>query len=248
MSPADSSPCRSPAGARYTAARRNGHKTKAVAPAGVPARVIEGYSTIFREIDAATANDGEPPPDLVFVQVGVGALAAAAARHYRGSGRAEPARLIGFEPEGAECLVESIAAGERVTVPGPHGSMMTGMNCGTLSLVAWPSLQQGIDAAMTLPDSQAEQAMQLLAGVGIAAGATGASGLGALIELLDGPRAAEARERLSIGPDTRILILATEGATDPVAYRDVVGRSASAVRGEMENGEGGPVDFFNNAG
>jgi diaminopropionate ammonia-lyase len=94
----------------------------------IPARVIEGYHTIFAEL----AEQLPEPPGAVFVPVGVGALAAAAARALRPG----PTRLVAVEPDTADCLRRSIAAGEPVTVPGPHTSTMAGLNCGTPSALA----------------------------------------------------------------------------------------------------------------
>src|SRR5919109_478324 len=83
----------------------------------VPGWVIEGYSTIFWEVDDALAEGGRPAPDVVVVQVGVGALAAAAARHYRRG----PA-MVAVEPTQAACVLASVQAGALVTIPGPHDS------------------------------------------------------------------------------------------------------------------------------
>lgn len=196
----------------------------------VPAFVIEGYSTIFREVDAQLEGLGEQRPDLVLVQVGVGALAAAVARHYKARGRDPRARVIGFEPEGAGCLRAALEADRITAVPGPHTSIMVGMNCGTLSLVAWPILREGADACLELSDARAKEAMQLLAERGIVAGETGASGLAALRELLLGPSVDDAWEKLGVGPRTRALIFLTEGATDPESYEAIVGRPPEDVR------------------
>ena len=103
----------------------------------VPRWVIEGYATIFREVDEQT--DGARV-DLAVIPIGVGALAAAAVRHL-GAG----ATLAGVEPESAACVLESIAAGEIVEVPGPHTSIMAGLNAGLPSLVAWPAMREGFD-------------------------------------------------------------------------------------------------------
>jgi diaminopropionate ammonia-lyase len=77
-------------------------------------------------------------------------------------------------------------AGEIVSVPGPHDSIMAGLNCGRVSRIAWPIISRGIDAFLAIPDERAREAMRALARVGIVAGETGAAGLAGLIELLDG--------------------------------------------------------------
>jgi diaminopropionate ammonia-lyase len=206
----------------------------------VPRWVIDGYSTIFHEIDEELARRGEPWPDLVAVQIGVGALAAAVVRHYR---RAEDRgwkiedsdsaghppssilhpRIVGVEPASAAALLASMRAGRMVEVPGPHDSIMAGLNCGAPSPVAWPIVSTGINLFVAIEDERARQAMRALAADGIVAGETGAAGAAGLLDLLTGPDAAALRDALGITPRTRVLLLATEGATDSVAYAQIVG-------------------------
>ncbi|HMO58367.1 MAG TPA: diaminopropionate ammonia-lyase [Roseiflexaceae bacterium] len=181
----------------------------------IPHQVIEGYSTIFHEVDDALP----AAPDLVMVQMGVGALAAAVIRHYRRPGGP---RIVGVEPERAACVLESLKAGTLVDIPGPHDSIMAGLNCGAPSLIAWPLLQHGLDAATTVSDEQAREAMRLLAAAGIIAGETGAAGLAGLLAL-----DTEERTILGLGPHSRVLAIVTEGATDPIAYEQIVGRHAA---------------------
>jgi diaminopropionate ammonia-lyase len=207
----------------------------------IPRNVIAGYSTIFWEIDDELARRGEPPPDLVAVQIGVGALAAAVVRHYRSDeGRMtnddhhifRPSsfvfrpRIIGVEPTRAACVLESMRAGRMVELPGPHDSIMAGLNCGTPSPVAWPLVSAGIDLFVAIEDTRAEQAMRALAEAGVVAGETGAAGVGGLLELLTGPDATHVRAALGITPASTALVISTEGATDPDAYARIVGRPA----------------------
>lgn len=195
----------------------------------VPARVIEGYATIFAEIDSALEGSNEAGPTIAFVQVGVGALAAAMVAHYRNPTALVRPILVSLEPETAACAFESAAVGEPVSVAGPHTSMMVGMNCGTPSMLAWPLMRDGMDLFVALPDEPAAEAMRRLAAEGIVSGETGASGLAALFELLRDPAAEPLRDHLGIGPGTRALVLSTEGATDPANYERIVGKPPLAV-------------------
>lgn len=180
----------------------------------VPRRVIEGYSTIFAELDEQI--DGAP--DLIVVQVGVGALAAAAVRHFR-HGPAAP-EMVAVEPERAACVLASVEAGEIVTIPGPHDSIMAGLNCGTPSVVAWPDVSQGFDLYLATSDERARAAMRALADDGIVAGETGAAGAAGLAEVAEAGL-------VELRSDATVLLLVTEGATDPDAYRAVVGERPS---------------------
>lgn len=186
----------------------------------VPAWVIDGYTTIFAEV-AETLGE----PDLVVIPVGVGALAAATVHHFRRG----HAKILGVEPAGAACVQASLRSGEPVTVPGPHSSIMAGLNCGTPSLIAWPRLRRGLDAVVTISDDRARDAMRTLAAEGIVSGETGAAALGGLYAVLTGPDGPRMREQWGLGADSRVLVLSTEGATDPDAYDEVVGRTRLAT-------------------
>jgi diaminopropionate ammonia-lyase len=184
-----------------------------------PRAVIDGYATLLREVDEQLAALGAPRPNVVLVQCGVGALAAAVGAHYANDAR--PA-LVAVEPDDAACMLESLVAGRIVTVPGPHRSIMAGLNCGTLSLVAWPVLAATFDGCLSIDDDYAVRAMRLLATAGIESGESGAAGLAGLLALCEAPELTAARELLEIGPATRALVFSTEGATDPEAYARII--------------------------
>jgi diaminopropionate ammonia-lyase len=156
------------------------------------------------------------------VQVGVGAFAAAVAGHYRRPDWPQRPKLVAVEPESADCLFQSVSAGRLVSVPGPHDSIMAGLNCGRPSLVAWPILSRTIDLLVAVDDEPAREAMRLAARTGVVAGETGAAGLGGLLRLLRPGEDEEARRLLEINENTRVLVFNCEGATDPEAYRMVV--------------------------
>ncbi|MCU1375950.1 MAG: threonine dehydratase [Actinomycetia bacterium] len=179
----------------------------------VPAWVIEGYATIFEEI-------GDVVPDVVLVPLGVGALGAAVTQWYRCRGLAT--RLVGVEPDDADCVLASVAAGEMVEVPGPHRSIMAGLNCGRPSPVAWPWVSNGFDGFLAIDDDAARAGMRALAAEGIISGETGAAGAGALLTVTAGKGDDDAVEALSVGPDSTVLLLSTEGATDPEAWEAIV--------------------------
>lgn len=195
----------------------------------IPGWVIEGYSTIFWEIEDALSATGERGPDVVIVQVGVGALAAAVVSQYRRMDLDSAPRIISVEPANAACALAAFEQGHVVTVPGPHDSIMAGLNCGTLATGVWPLIRDGIDCFMAIGDERARQAMREFAACGIVSGESGAAGLAALLELTEGPDASTARQRLDIHSDTRVLLFLTEGATDPIAYEQIVGRAPAAV-------------------
>ena len=190
----------------------------------IPQWVMEGYSTVLWEIDEELQRRGERDPDLFAVPFGVGALAAAVVRHYRAPAREQRTKILSVEPLSAACMFASMEAGEIVTVPGPHQSIMAGLNCGQPSMIAWPIVSIGIDAFVAIPDDRAREAMRALARIGIVAGETGAASLAGLLELLTGSENDRYREVLGITERSRALIIVTEGATDPESYQRIIGQ------------------------
>jgi diaminopropionate ammonia-lyase len=196
----------------------------------VPRWVIEGYSTIFWEIDDSLAADRQDRagrrdwmirPGVVVVPIGVGALAAATVNHWcrptddlHSGGPA----IVGVEPLDANCVMASALAGRLTTVPGPHRSVMAGLNCGCPSPVAWPLVASGVGTLVAIDDETARQAVRDLAAIGVEAGETGAASLGALIALQSD--AARAQE------EATVLVVCTEGVTDPVEWRRSLGVEA----------------------
>jgi diaminopropionate ammonia-lyase len=178
----------------------------------VPRWVVEGYETIFREADVLLAGE---LPDVAFIPIGVGSLGVAAANHWP----AAPPRLVGLEPEHAACALESIKAGEPVTVPGPHDSIMAGLNAGTVSQLAWPVLRDRFDAFCAIDDAWAEDGMRRLAASAIRAGEVSGGTVGAALAICDDEGA---RAELAIDETSTLFLLLTEGLTDPDSWRRIV--------------------------
>ncbi len=185
----------------------------------VPQDVIDGYSTIFTELEDQLRHTPAQLPTQMFVQMGVGALGAAAIR----SAMDWDANVVSVEPADAACILASLRAKEPVEVPGPHRSIMAGLNCGIPSPIAWPTLWTGIDVALAIPDDAAREAMRVLARAGVAAGETGAAGLGGLLSLAASDAWVRARRILKLDERSHVLVLVTEGATDPEAWEAITG-------------------------
>jgi diaminopropionate ammonia-lyase len=127
-------------------------------------------------------------------------------------------------------MLRSVEEGRIVSVPGPHDSIMSGLNCGRPTLVAWPTLSRSIDVLVAVDDEPACEAVRLMAASGIVSGETGAAGLGGLLELLrrGSPgqpveQQQEVRRALGVNRESRVLLFNSEGATDPDAYRKLMG-------------------------
>lgn len=181
-----------------------GHET-------VPRRIAHGYSTLLHEVD-----DAEPglEVDLLLVPAGVGSLAAAAAGHHA----ARPTRVVTVEPADAACLQASLAAGALTSSTGECATAMAGLNCHTPSRLAWPLLSTRLDGAADVTDEQACEAMRLLAREGVRAGATGAAGVAGARAVCTDP---VARAGLGLTAASTVLVLVTEGVTDPAHFAAV---------------------------
>ena len=178
----------------------------------VPQWIVEGYGTLFAEIDGALHSRGIPTADLVACPVGVGSLAHAMVDHYRSTG--DGPALLSVEPATAACVAVSLAAGQIITVDTSRRTIMTGLNCGTPSDIGWPSLLCGLDAAISVSDDETRTALAVLARLGQDSGPCGAASLaGVRAALNDQAR----REALGIDADSVVVLVSTEGlAANPL--------------------------------
>ena len=96
-------------------------------------------------------------------------------------------------------------------------------------MIAWPIVSKGVDLFISIEDEWACQGMRKFATLGLVSGETGAAGIGGVLALLSDPSLSAARASLGIDSSTRILVICTEGATDPVAYEQIVGTSPYAI-------------------
>ena len=194
-----------------------------------PRDVMQGYAVM-----AAEAIEQLPPeakPSHVFLQAGVGGMAAAACSEFWQAYGAERPVTITVEPAQCACWFHSLKSGAPTAITGEVDSFMSGLACGEVSSLAWEILQPGAHFAMTLQDEAAACTMRLLAEAPfgdppLVAGESGVAGLAGLIALA---RDTGARRRVGLDTDSRVVVFGTEGATDPELYRRVVGRPAEQV-------------------
>jgi diaminopropionate ammonia-lyase len=173
----------------------------------VPGWVIEGYATLFGEI-AGELTRRDVRADLVVLQIGVGAFAAAGVRWAANAGVA----AVGVEPVGAPCVAASLAAGHPVEVETP-GTVMAGLDAALPSVAAWPVLEAALAGVVVVEDVEAEAAVALLAEDGLAVGESGAAGVAGLVALAHDARAAPLRARLGWRRGATVVAVATEGPT-----------------------------------
>jgi diaminopropionate ammonia-lyase len=168
----------------------------------VPGRIVDGYSTLFAELDDQLCDRGIRRPDLVVVPTGVGSLLQAALTHYRSDLDLLGTTIVSVEPVNAACVLTSVTAGQPVAVD-TGVTVMAGLNCGTVSTLAWPYITHGLDACVTVTDAQAVAAAHDLTALGVPAGPCGAAALAAarVLKALPG-----------LSPTATVVLLVTEGA------------------------------------
>lgn len=193
----------------------------------IPGLVMQGYTLMVAEALEVMPE----PPTHIFIQGGVGGVAAAVAAHLADLfGKMRP-RLIVVEPERANCLLESARAGKPVTTVQQESTVMAMLDCLSPSGLAWPILDAHADAFIDLPEEAAPAAMRRLAfpeagDRAIVAGESGAVGLAGFMAAMS---EAPVREALGLGLASRILVFITEGATAPSTYHRLVGLSPEAI-------------------
>lgn len=194
----------------------------------VPKDVMQGYEIMAEEAFAQM----DQPPTHIFLQTGVGGMAAAVAASAKRRWGDDRPRIILADPDRAACWVESFRAGEPVAVHGDLDTMMAGLACGEVSLLAWEILRDHANAAILVEDTAAAAMMRRLAApIGsdpaIAAGESATAGLVALASAIADPAT---RTALKLDADSRVLVFGSEGDTDPELYHSIVGDTAAAVR------------------
>lgn len=191
----------------------------------IPRWIVEGYLTMGAEI--VEQLDGVVPTH-VFLQAGVGAMAGGILGYLSNVFAAKEPVFTIVEPLVVPCLYESAKAGDgRIrSIQGDPVTIMAGLNCGTPCLVTWPTIRDRAGFYFACTDEVTKTAMRELARFPkeeerVVAGESGAVPYGALLEVIKDPAM---KEEMGLGEDSVILLISTEGATDPEGYERIVGR------------------------
>lgn len=155
------------------------------------------------EIDKQCQELTGSTPKLIICPVGVGSLAQAVVAHYKS--RDPPSSVVTVEPDTAACLKASLENGKMTSIS-TGNTTMCGMNCGTVSMTAWPFLHHGVDASVTITDDESAKAQQMLRDMEINVGPCSAATLAALLNISEGER-----KKMHLNRDAVIVLLGTEG-------------------------------------
>ena len=185
----------------------------------IPFLIMLGYTRMMDEISKQGSGIGDQGLDAVFVQGGVGGLLCAVASwcafHRPGC------KVISVEPTQAACLEASARAGHPVAVDGPLQTTLAGLRNREVSPLAFESLLPNVDAFMAIDDEWAFEAMRALNANGIKAGASGSAALGGLLALCRDRSMQETRRSLELDDRASVLVIVSEGVTDPDLWTSV---------------------------
>jgi len=193
--------------------------------------VMQGYAIIADEIVAQTQADDAPVFTHIFLQGGVGGLAAGVCSYlHERYGVRRPMTIV-VEPKRADCLYQTAANGRLTKAVGVTDSIMAGLACGAVSPLAWRFLESEVDAFAVVEDGKVPQAMRTLArgsarDIPILAGESGVAGLVALLEIAG---RSEYRQAIALDANAKVMLINTEGDTAPEIYRNLVGQAGASV-------------------
>ena len=184
----------------------------------IPRDVALGYTVMLAE---SVGQMQESVPTHVFIQAGVGGLAAAVCAYFWELWGEQRPRFIIVEPVNANCLQQSARAGKPVAVEGDLETLMAGLSCGEVSSLAWDVLSSGANDFMTISEDAVASCMRLLANgeASIEAGESAVAGIAAMIAAIEDNQMAQT---LGLDQTSRIFVIGTEGATDPELYQKLV--------------------------
>ena len=198
----------------------------------VPRAIMQGYSFVAYEIGEQLAD--QQPPTHVFTPGGGGRLSAAICGHlWERYGHHRPRQIV-TEPTASCCLYQSAQTGHPVTVSGDTSSVMDGLVVEEPTAEAWTILGDGAFAFLTVPDQAAVDAMRQAAqplgdDPPTVIGATGSAAWAGFLAASSDPQLCS---QLGLDEHSRVVVLVSEGATDPEVYRDIVGKSPDEVLAE----------------
>ena len=195
----------------------------------IPSWIMQGYGTLSLEADRQLLAEGCDRPTHVFVQAGVGSLAGSVVGYFANRYPDNPPVMVVVEASAADCIYRSAAkgTGEIVNVGGDLDTIMAGLACGEVNTIAWTILRNHASAFVSCPDWMSAKGTRMY-GVPLAgdptviSGESGSVTMGLLASILTYSRYAGLKEALKLDENSEVLLISTEGNTDPTRFREVV--------------------------
>ena len=193
----------------------------------IPALIMTGYTSLFREMEDTINPVDNPVVDCIFLQAGVGSFAGAATWYYLNRYGNKRPNIVIVEPLEADGIFESFRQKERSFSRGNFKTIMAGLNCGLPSADGWRYIKHGADAAVRINDTEAKQAIRDFYFPGaedprIVSGESGCAGLAGLRTVMRNDEFSDLKDHLQLGINIRILLINTEGDTDRTSFNKIV--------------------------
>lgn len=185
----------------------------------IPLIIMQGYLTLIDEIYEQLNGDYFTH---IFLHCGVGSMPAAIEAYLVNKfGTDKPITII-VEPNKADCFYKSIEIndGKPHSVYGKLDSVMAGLSCGTPSKLAWDIISKHSNYFISCDDEIAKLGMREFSKENIISGESGAVSLGILKYAFDNDKSIF--EKLEIDSSSKIMLISTEGDTDPIFYKQVL--------------------------
>lgn len=195
----------------------------------IPTWIMQGYGTLALEADRQLLAEGCDRPTHVFIQAGVGSLAGAVIGYFANRYKENPPIMVVAEAGAADCLYRSAMKedGSRVDVTGDMFTIMAGLACGEANTISWDILRNHASAFASCPDWMSAKGTRMY-GVPLAgdptviSGESGSVTMGLLASIMTYPRYADLKEALKLDENSQVLLVSTEGNTDPIRFREIV--------------------------
>lgn len=196
----------------------------------IPKNVMQGYTIMVDE----AINQMKNHPTHVFLQGGVGGLAAAVVSYFVEYDHINVPIFVIVEPVNAACLFHSAKNNNPTIIEGDLETVMAGLSCGEVSLLAWEILKNRANHFITIDDICVSPTMQLLASnsTPIISGESAVAGLSGFLLAAENE---SLREELNIDNNSRVLCFGTEGDTDEDAYTKAVGKTSKEILESVNN-------------
>lgn len=194
----------------------------------IPAWIMQGYGTMAKEAVEQLSEYGVERPTHVFIQAGVGSLAGAVQGYMAAKFEECPITVV-VEADKADCFYKSAEAGDGKPrfVGGDMQTIMAGLACGEPNTIGFEILKNYSEAFISAPDWVSAKGMRILGNplVGdekVISGESGAVTTGTLVSIMQDESLAELRKALKLDENSKVLLISTEGDTDPDKYRSIV--------------------------
>lgn len=193
----------------------------------IPTWIMQGYGTLAMEADKQLEEDGCRPTHI-FIQAGVGSLAGGVIGYFSNRFKENPPIMVVAEANAADCLYRSAMQGDgnRVDVTGDMLTIMAGLACGEANTVSWDILRNHASAFVSCPDWVSANGTRIYGSPlrgdkQVISGESGSVTMGLLHAIMTRPEYKELKEALKLDENSEVLLVSTEGDTDPDRYHEI---------------------------